>query len=156
MNTGTRQKLENFRKICAAKGLAFTHQRCVIYLAVTESMEHPTPEAVYRKVKRRIPSVSLATVYKNIRTFLEAGLLREISPLHESQRLDADLHPHHHLVCLRCKSVRDLPAEAVSPVRFRQPLPGGFHPQRTSLEVLGLCARCAAGRQNSDHSLTGG
>ena len=79
MNSGTRQKLDNFRRICAEKGLAFTHQRSVIYMAITGSMEHPTPEAVYRKVKRRIPSVSLATVYKNIHTFLEAGLLREIA-----------------------------------------------------------------------------
>ena len=137
-------RLDEFRERCQAAGLAVTHQRAVIYRELVESLEHPSPEAVYERVRLQMPSISLATVYKSIRTFADIGLVREVNPLTESQRWDANLDPHHHLICARCKSVTDIPGEAVSPVEFRTPIPEGFRVQRLSVEVLGLCAACSA------------
>ncbi len=137
-------RMEAFRQKCLEKGLAFTHQRQVIYRALAAAHNHPTPEAVYEKVRAEMPSISLGTVYKNIKTFTEAGLLNEVSPLHESLRLDANLEPHHHLICTVCKSVEDLPVEAVEPVRTTNALPNGFAVSRYSVELLGVCARCSA------------
>jgi hypothetical protein len=51
--------------------------------------------------------MSMATVYKNIRLFLDYGLLRDVTP-HGVLRVDGNLEPHHHLVCTRCKSVQDI------------------------------------------------
>jgi len=134
-------RMNAFRRRCAEKGLAFTHQRQVIYRALAATNEHPTPEAVYAMVKRQIPSVSLGTIYKNIRTFTEAGLLTEVNLLHESLRLDANLESHHHLVCIECKSVSDLPEQEIKP---RGDIPAGFQVQRYQVEVLGLCAKCSS------------
>lgn len=133
-----------FRRRCRELGLAFTHQRQVIYRHLAGTDSHPSPEAVYEAVRREIPSVSLGTVYKNIRVFADAGLVREVSPLYETLRLDANLEPHHHLVCANCKKVEDLPRERLAPVRFRGRLPNGFQPRRTVVEVIGLCSACAA------------
>ncbi len=138
------RRMETFRRECVERGLAVTHQRAVIYEALARSHDHPTPEAVYETVREKIPSISLATVYKNIRAFEEAGLLRQVTPLHESVRLDANLSDHHHLVCLRCKSVTDLPADSIEPVRVKGRLPTRFRVERFNVEVLGLCARCAS------------
>ena len=136
-------RLESFRRGCAEKGLACTHQRQVIYRVLASSDEHLTPETVYERVRREIPSISLATVYKSIKTFTAAGLLHEVSPLHESLRLDANLDHHHHLICLRCKSVTDLAAEALEPVRWKRRPPKGFRAVRSCIEILGLCPECA-------------
>ena len=136
------RRLESFRRSCADRGLACTHQRLVLYRALAASDEHLTPEAVYERVRREMPSISLATVYKNVKIFTEAGLLREVSPLHESLRLDANLDHHHHLICLRCKRVTDLSAEALAPVRWKRRPPNGFRAVRSSVEILGLCAEC--------------
>jgi Fur family transcriptional regulator, peroxide stress response regulator len=63
----------DFRALCHRHRLAATHQRQVIYEAVTSLAGHPGPEAIYDKVRRKVPSISLATVYsvelsnKNIR-----------------------------------------------------------------------------------------
>lgn len=135
--------VEHFREECRSRGMASTHQREVIFRVAASMKGHPTPEAIYDRVKREIPAISLATVYKNVKTFVEAGLLREVSPHHGSLRLDPNTYPHHHLVCERCKSIMDLPADAVEPVRFKGSLPEGFHADRYSVEVLGICARCA-------------
>lgn len=90
-----------------------------------------------------IPSISLGTVYKNIRTFIDCGLLAEVNVLHDAQRLDANLDSHHHLVCTQCKSVTDVQDEQVGPVQLRDALPEGFRLKRCTVELLGICASCA-------------
>jgi len=142
--------MEWFRKRCLDLGLACTHQRLVIYRAIAGSHSHPTPEAVYEHVQREMPTISLATVYKNIHTFTQAGLLREVNILHDSLRLDANLGDHHHLVCLRCKAVIDIASEHIAPVELRRQLPEGFELKRTSIELLGVCAECASQSQTTD------
>lgn len=131
------------RRRCAERGLAFTHQRQVIYRALVSSHLHPSPEEIYEQVRAEMPSISLATVYKNIKTFLEIGLLRELTTLHENQRLDANLEPHHHLVCERCKKVEDLPAGDLQPLRWKRSQPRSFQIKAYKVEVSGLCAECA-------------
>ncbi len=132
-----------FRGRCAEAGLACTHQRQVIYRALVASPTHPAPEEIFERVRGEMPTISLGTVYKNIRTFAQLGLIREVNVLHERLRLDADLAPHHHLVCTRCKSIEDLAQDALDPVRLRRALPHGFRFERSVVEVLGLCAACA-------------
>ena len=73
---------------------------------------HHSPETIYAAVRRRIPSISLATVYNNLRLFVEYGLLREVSPHTSTLRVDGNLEPHHHLVCTRCKSVQDIEGDS--------------------------------------------
>jgi Fur family peroxide stress response transcriptional regulator len=139
----TREFVEKFREDCRAHGLAFTHQRQVIFQAILSARDHPTPEAVYEKVRRQIPSISLGTVYKNIHTFLEAGMLQEVSLHHGSLRIDARTDPHHHLVCRVCRSIIDLDEHDVEPVRVRRQLPAGFHIERQNVEIVGVCESCS-------------
>lgn len=144
--------LRRFPDRCRALGLAVTHQRTIIYRELLATGEHPTPELVYERVKRQIPAISLGTVYKNIKTFLDAGLLKEVSLHHGTQRLDANTDPHHHLVCSRCRRIFDLPAEAVEPPRLRNRLKSGFRVERTSVEMIGTCAVCLAAARDRHRS----
>jgi len=105
---------------------------------------HPSPELIYASVRKKIPTISLATVYKNVRTFLESGMLREVSFHHGSLRVEPNEHEHHHLVCVRCKQITDLDAESLGPVRVKDRLPRGFQVTRITVDVLGVCAACAA------------
>ena len=109
-----------------------------------EMRTHPSPESIYDRVRAEIPSLSLATVYKNIHVFLDAGLLREVSPFHGTLRLEGTLKDHHHLVCTRCKTIVDLESEDLTPVQLRRSPPPGFEVLRYSVEFQGLCAACAA------------
>jgi Fur family peroxide stress response transcriptional regulator len=119
-----------------------THQRQVIYQVLSGMHGHPSAEEVYERVKVRIPAISLATVYKNIHTFIESGLFREVSLHHGSLRVETNPNPHHHLVCKACKSITDIPAgELGLPVKAHK-LRGGFLAQRYAVDVLGLCPEC--------------
>ncbi len=130
------------RALCESAGVAFTHQRQVIYEVLKAMHGHPSPDEVYERVKARIPSVSLATVYKNIHFFLQAGLFREVSLHHGPLRVETNPRPHHHLVCTACKSVTDIDAEDLSFATKARKLRGGFLAQRYAVDVLGLCPDC--------------
>lgn len=135
--------VEELRDRCRKAGLSLTHQRLVIYGELMKMGEHPVPEAVFERVKKKIPSLSLATVYNNIKTFVEHGLLRELSVHHGSLRLESNLEPHHHLVCTHCKAIQDLNESDFEPIRLKKALPKGFAVHRYSVDVLGLCKRCS-------------
>jgi Fur family transcriptional regulator, peroxide stress response regulator len=136
----------DFNSLCRKHKLAATHQRRVIYETVISQEGHPSPELIYEAVRKKIPSISLATVYKNVRTFLESGMLREVSMHHGSMRVEPNESEHHHLVCTRCRQITDLDPESVRPrmARMKQRLPRGFQVTRIAIDVLGVCAACAA------------
>lgn len=140
-----RETLEQqFESRCRQLGLAVTHQRTVIYRELIATDEHPTPEAIYERVKAQIPAISLGTVYKNVKTFLDAGLLKEVSLHHGTLRLDANTDPHHHMVCTRCRRIFDVPEAEFEPVQLRNPPEFGFQVERFSIEVMGVCGVCAS------------
>ena len=137
------QALDDFRRRCKEQGLAFTFQRQVIYEAVVDSHEHPTPELIYEQVRQRIPSISLGTIYKNVKTFLDSGVLKEVTLHHGSLRLESNMTPHHHLVCSSCKSIFDIAESAVAPVQLpATELPAGFSIQQCRVEFVGMCKSC--------------
>lgn len=114
---------------------------------------HPSPEDIYDRARKKVPSISLATVYKNIRTFLDSGMLREVSLHHGSLRVESNPQPHHHLVCVNCKAIMDLDASGLEPLRFRRKLPQGFQVKRIAVDILGICATCASKRARKNRKL---
>jgi Fur family peroxide stress response transcriptional regulator len=77
-----------FRELCRENGIAVTHQRQVLYEVMKTMHGHPSPEEVYVRVKKKVPAISLATVYKNIHLFVESGVFREVSMHHGSVRVE--------------------------------------------------------------------
>lgn len=144
------QALTDFRSRCKERGLAFTFQRQAIYEAVIDSRQHPTPELIYEQVRQRIPSISLGTVYKNVKTFLDSGVLQEVTLHHGTLRLEANMTPHHHVVCSSCRAIYDLDHSAVEPIQYStRAVPRGFAIQGCRVEFAGLCKTCRTERKKS-------
>lgn len=131
-----------FRALCKRAGVAVTYQRQVVYEALHAMHGHPSPEEVYERVRKQIPSISLATVYKNIHFLIEHGIFHEVSLHHGSMRVETNANPHHHLVCTACKSITDIDADELGFATKARKLRGGFLAQRYAVDVLGLCANC--------------
>jgi Fur family transcriptional regulator, peroxide stress response regulator len=131
-----------FRELCHDRGIAVTHQRQVLYEVMKTMHGHPSPEEVYARVKKKIPAISLATVYKNIHLFVESGVFREVSVHHGSVRVEMNGEPHHHMVCSKCKKITDIGDKELGLVAKRNRLPGGFLVERYAVDVIGVCATC--------------
>ena len=115
---------------------------------MVDSHEHPTPELIYEQVRQRIPSISLGTIYKNVKTFLDSGVLKEVTLHHGSLRLESNMTPHHHLVCSSCKAIFDIEQSALEPVQLPAgKLPAGFSIKQCRVEFVGECKGCQAARR---------
>ena len=131
-----------FRELCREHGIAVTHQRQVLYETMKTMHGHPSPEEVYARVKRKVPAISLATVYKNIHLFVESGVFRKMSLHHGSVRVEMNDDAHHHMVCSKCREITDIGEEELGLNGRRRRLPGGFRVERYAVDVIGVCARC--------------
>jgi Fur family peroxide stress response transcriptional regulator len=132
-----------FQQLCREKQLAVTHQRLVLYRALMTMQDHPSPEQIFERVRVELPTISLATVYKTLHVFLQSGIIREVSPHHGSLRIEPNSTQHYHFICLQCHSITDLAHSEVDVLPLKDSVPDGFQVEHVSMEVRGLCRRCA-------------
>ena len=130
------------RDRCRSAGLKATPQRLAVYEALIARIDHPSPEDIYRAVRKRLPTLSLATVYNTLDALASHGLASEVALLHESKRYDANLNPHHHLICTSCQAIVDIHNEKFDALELPKGLVD-FVPEKVSVQILGLCTRCA-------------
>jgi Fur family peroxide stress response transcriptional regulator len=133
-----------FQELCRQSKLAATHQRYLIFQAVVLLGDNPTPEEVFEYVRRSIPSISLATVYKNIDTFVNHQMLRDISPNYGSRRIESTSTPHDHFVCRVCRRVFDVKKHTLLPAPAKSDLPDGAAFEYHLVELVGICRSCGA------------
>ena len=127
-----------------ARGLRLTRPRRIILETVRATTAHPGAAAVYRQVRRRLPRVSLATVYRNLRRLAAEGLLRErVEPA--GLRFDGNTDRHDHFTCLACGRIYDLPATRARPPRPRLGR-AGFEILDRRIEFYGRCGTCRRSR----------
>lgn len=129
---------ERFREV----GLRLTPQRLAVLRALILSGDHPSPEALFARVRAELPSLSLATVYKALEALTRFGLARGVPVTGNTKRYDANLEPHHHLLCIRCHAVQDSYDRRLDRIAPPRRLPG-FRPSGVSVQIHGLCSACA-------------
>lgn len=103
--TGFEDRLPRLEEALHREGLRLTHQRLEIFREIIAARDHPSAEMIFRRVRERIPTISLDTVYRSLATFEKYGLINRIRVFDDQGRFDADLSPHHHLVCNNCRRV---------------------------------------------------
>ena len=137
-----KSRINRFKEICQQKGLKLTHQRMEIFSEVAKSTEHPDVETIYKGVRKRIPSVSLDTVYRTLWLFMDLGLITTLGPLRERQRFDANIKMHHHFVCTKCGSTRDFYSSEFDSLPVPDDVKEMGNVDTTYVELRGLCSRC--------------
>lgn len=85
-----------------------TRQQSLILSLVLSSCEHPTAEQIYRMAKEKMPSIGLATVYRNLSQLAAEGKILRISADGQPDHFDKTLIPHEHAVCRVCGEMRDV------------------------------------------------
>ena len=97
-------------------------------------------------VRREHPHISLATVHRTLETLCEIGEARKVTMLHDSARYDGNITPHHHVVCVQCRRIRDIEIPRLDRLLAGQSELGEFTVLGSSLEIHALCEDCGAKR----------
>ena len=136
--------VETVRHLLDANGVKFTTQRYCVLQFLMENPGHPTAAEIFDGVNRLDPRSSKATIYRNLRDLVEAGLVREVAVEGRSARFDLKGMRHHHFICDKCGEVENMDWFDVP-----QPPPdsvGTRIVREFEMILRGLCTKCAVAR----------
>ena len=108
--------------------------------AIAARPDAPLPDEIYRVVAKKNPSMSFATVYNTLNTLVQTGALRELTIDPDRKRYDPDTSAHHHLICLDCKKVADIPGDI--PVEIPRGVAKDYAIMGNHIEFYGVCPTC--------------
>lgn len=136
------EKVNKFIGRSKELGIKVTPQRIAIYKELASTDQHPSTETIYKKIKDYYPNISLTTVYRTLETFEKLGLISVVNVLYNAARYDANLDPHHHIVCTECKKVEDVYDESLNNLDISNKTLGDYKVEGYSLLLSGVCTSC--------------
>ena len=136
--------MAHFEQACRKAGAKLTHQRIEIFREVAQTGDHPDAESVYQGVRKRIPTISLDTVYRTLWWLKDMGLITMLGPTRERARFDANLDHHHHFVCKQCGLTQDFYSEEFNSIKPPASLKSIGKAETIQVEAIGLCKQCAS------------
>lgn len=136
-------RVERLKALAVRQGLRMTPQRAVLLSVLGRMPHHPTADELYRRVQKVLPSVSPATVYRNVQMLAQAGVISTLERAGDALRYDSNPDDHHHFVCSRCSRVVDV---YLSSVDYKVDAPrsglGGAQIESCEVQLRGVCPQC--------------
>lgn len=134
-------KVREMLDTMARNGWRVTEQRRMLAQIFADHEGYLSPKDVYDQMSIRYPSVSLDTVYRNLRMLSEMGVLEHFYFMDGGLKFrdNCSAHHHHHLICVNCE--KTLPFD-YCPMDHRFDLPGNYKVLRHRFEVYGICEEC--------------
>ena len=132
-----------------------TEQRRVILDGVQRLESHPTADELYQSVRKRLPSISLGTVYRNLEVLSEAGMIQKLEISGSQKRFDGKTENHYHVRCLKCGRVDDIRTGPVVDLDKVAKSVHGYVIVSHRLEFVGICPRCRKADQELETSEQG-
>jgi Fur family peroxide stress response transcriptional regulator len=142
MKTQAKELKKIYYDKCAENGLKITPQRSLIFDELVKATDHPTADAIYKRVRKTLPNISFDTVYRTLLLFSETGIVNLVEGTGEPKRFEPNLHQHHHFRCIKCYSIYDFENEAYNDIDVPKAVQkqGVIINKRVVLE--GICSTC--------------
>lgn len=124
-------------------GSKITPQRMAIAGILAKSEGHPSVEDIHEQIKKDYPTVSLATVYRNIVLIKAVGEVLELGFPDGSNRYDGNKpYPHPHVICIRCRKIVDPDLDSLDDMKNEVALETRFKILNHRLDFFGICENC--------------
>lgn len=119
-----------------------TTQRRAILRFLSNTVSHPTADAVYENVRKEIPNISKGTVYRNLKILQADGQISELHLKGTVSRYEGNKKNHYHFRCERCGQVVDIDEPVDEALDARVARNTGFIITSHQLEFRGICSKC--------------
>jgi Fur family peroxide stress response transcriptional regulator len=136
------EQLTSFERSCREVGIRPTHQRLELYRELALSSDHPSAEILHKRLRERIPTISLDTVYRTLATFANHGLINKVETVESQGRFEATYIRHHHLICSICKEIMDFQWEAIDRASLPEEISAWGRIDNKNVVVYGICKKC--------------
>jgi Fe2+ or Zn2+ uptake regulation protein len=121
-----------------------THQRELILEELGNCHNHPTADALYERIKKKLPRISLATVYRNLEILSEAGMIRKLEISGRQKRFDKEVEQHDHIFCVQCRRIDDIKFDQSRIISLEKDQSQGYKISGCRIEFFGICSKCQA------------
>lgn len=139
----TEERIAKLVERLRAEGFRVTPQRLEVLRLLLTTDRHPSAEDLYDQLKRRFPTLSLATVYKTMETLRSMGEVLYLEFKEGSTRYDGRFpYPHTHLICSSCGRIEDLIHDPVTADVNKAVTQSGFALSKYRFDLYGLCKDC--------------
>ena len=122
-----------------------TPQREAVLFVVQNSRHHPTANEVFEAARKRLPSISFATVYNSLRYLKEQGLIHEITFGDAASRYDRETERHDHAICTKCGKLVDFDLPEMTNLLRSAARKSRFKAESVHLTLVGICPECREG-----------
>jgi Fur family ferric uptake transcriptional regulator len=122
--------------------LRMTAQRRIILEELRNVLTHPTAGEIYEIVRKRLPRISLGTVYRNLEILSEIGMIQKLEMAGTQKRFDGIVENHYHVRCIRCGRVDDVLADSIPMINEALAEASDYEILWHRLEFVGLCPQC--------------
>lgn len=133
-----------------------TSQRALILQELQENRQHITADQLYGLVRKKMPKISLATVYRNLEFLVGSGVIGRLEIRGRQMRFDYDPAVHDHVVCVRCQRVENVLSGQEKEVYPSHDMVDGYIITGCRVEFAGLCPRCQEQKQEKQGDETMG
>ena len=129
-----------------AKKMRMTPQRRVILEEIRRYNNHPAADEIYERVRKRLPRISLGTVYRNLDVLCELGEIQRLELSGAMKRYDGIPKKHYHIRCVGCDRVDDAPIAPLNALEDDLYGTTVYEILGHNLEFTGLCPKCSKQR----------
>ncbi|HOG17025.1 MAG TPA: transcriptional repressor [Syntrophales bacterium] len=136
------KQLGQFKKTCREAGFKLTYQRQEIYRELICSDDHPSAETLHMRLTKKMPMLSLDTVYRTLATFVRIGLIQKVETIESQARFDAREERHHHAICNQCNEIINFYCTSIDELQLPEALRSWGKIDRRDLVVYGICRKC--------------
>jgi Fur family peroxide stress response transcriptional regulator len=141
--TEDRDRFETIIRKLRDSGHKLTPQRLAIVKILAKSDGHPSAENIHEQIEKEFPTMSLATVYRNILLLKSLGEVLELGFPDGSNRYDGHRpSPHPHVICIRCKKIVDPDLESLDEMKREVEQDTNFKILNHRLDFFGICGDC--------------
>lgn len=135
--------MAEFENACRKADLKVTHQRLEIYRELARAKDHPSAEMLYNRIIKRLPTISLDTVYRTLATFEKHRLITRVQTVESQARFEAETVKHHHAVCTQCGTITDFTWESFDEAQVPEEVTGWGKVVKRNATLEGICNKCA-------------
>jgi Fur family peroxide stress response transcriptional regulator len=135
-------RMDRFETALHTSGIKLTHQRIEIFREVARTGDHPDAKTIFERVKKRMPTISLDTVYRTLIMLIDMGLITTFNSSRGKVRFDANVDLHHHFVCTKCGMVSDFYSEEFNDLEVPRQVSEVGDVATAHVQFRGLCSRC--------------
>lgn len=126
---------EQYKDILIDHGIRPSSQRIVMLEYLDDVNVHPAADMIYEELNRRLPKISVATVYNNLNLFVDKGLVNQLNLNKNEAHYDFAKEPHGHFYCTKCGKIMDMDISDFA-------LPDKYNVESLEITARGICDEC--------------